>query len=136
MEHRHSRPVIRATTPMAILLFLAASGPGCGHWRTAKTVAGATPPVAVGDTLRLRRGDEHRTVRVVRLQYPRIEGVEDAPNGPAATVLDLTTFDEVAVYDFPRGVALTSLATVGVLLLVASVSAGIACSQTRCLGGD
>ena len=53
-------------------------------------------------------------MRVVRLAYPRIEGVEDSDKGPTAVVLDLTTFDEVEVYSYPRGVALTSLGLVGI----------------------
>src|SRR5438067_6448596 len=117
---------------LALVAFVGAMQGGCGHWRTARVAEEQDLPVA-GDTLRLRRGEDQRTVRVVRVQYPRVEGVEDARQGPVAVVLDLTTFDEVEVYDYARGVALTTLAAAGVMGLAVAASAGIYCASIKCL---
>jgi hypothetical protein len=131
--NRRSPSSTRWATSLTLVAFVLAMQHGCGHWRSAH---GVEDLPAVGDTLRLRRGDEQRTVRVVRMQYPRVEGVEDAPQGPGAVVLDLTTFDEVEVYDYVRGVALTSLATAGVGALLFAASAGIYCASIKCLPSD
>jgi hypothetical protein len=80
--------------------------------------------MAEGNTLRPRKGDERRAVRVVRVSYPLVEGVEDAWEGPGAVVLNLTDFDEVEVFDAPRGIALTSVAAV--LAFAAAAGAAIA----------
>ena len=84
-----------------------------------------------GNTLRLRKADQRRVVRVVRVDYPLLEGVEDAPQGPAAVVLNLTDFDEVEVYDAPRGLALTSLATVLGLAVAGGAAVGIFFAAAR-----
>lgn len=130
------RPIRVGRFRLLLIVFLGAVDLDCGTWRTTR-VDEDRGAIAAGDTLRLRRGDVSRTVRVVRLQYPLIEAVEDAPAGPQAVVLDLTTFDEIEVYDYPRGVGLTSLAVVGVLAGIAALAGGVAllvCSANRCFG--
>lgn len=99
-----------------------AAAQGCGFWRSVSNDRSETRE-ARGNVVRLRKGDERRIVRVVRLDYPLLEGVEDAPEGPAAVVVNLGDFDEVEVYDVPRGLALTSV--VAVLGLGAAVAAGV-----------
>jgi hypothetical protein len=120
---------------LTVVVLIAATQPACGTWRTTR-IEDDRGAATVGNTLRLRRGEERRTIRVVRVDYPLVEGVEDASKGPMAVVLDLTTFDEIEVYDYPRGVALSSLAVVGVLAGIAAVGAGAAyviCVQSNCL---
>jgi hypothetical protein len=125
---------VRSSRLLMLAAVVAVTQSACGTWRTARfDHAGGA---AAGSTLRLRRGEERRTIRVVRVDYPLVEGVEDASDGPMAVVVDLTTFDEVEVYDYRRGVALTSLGVVGVLAAVAAVATGVAyvvCIQTSCL---
>ena len=104
---------------------------GCGFWRTVPNPGGTGTNIAQGNTLRLRKADQRRVVRVVRVDYPLLEGVEDAPQGPAAVVLNLTDFDEVEVYDAPRGLALTSLATVLGLAVAGGAAVGIFYAAAR-----
>ena len=129
------RPIRCPSAWLALIALATASLAGCGHWRTTQLAAEPSRAES-GTTLRLRRGDERRTVRVVRLAYPRVEGVEDGDKGPMAVVLDLTTFDEVEVYSYPRGVALTSLGVVGIAAAAGAVVGAvflITCGGTTCL---
>jgi hypothetical protein len=97
---------------------------GCGFWRTVENGAGQNRELRES-TLRLRKADRERIVRVVRVDYPLLEGVEDAAEGPAVVVLDLRDFDEVEVYDVPRGLALTSVAAIAVFVVAAGAATGI-----------
>lgn len=135
MDSFPPRPTRRRSAFFALIAVAMASLAGCGHWRTTR-IAEEHSAAEPGTTLRLRRGDERRTVRVVRLDYPRVDAVEDGAEGPMAVVLDLTTFDEVEVYSYPRGVALTSLGLVGLAVAAGAVVGTvflIGCGGTTCL---
>jgi len=135
MDSFTPRPMRRRSAYLALIAVATASLAGCGHWRTTQ-IADEPSAAESGTILRLRRGDERRTVRVVRLAYPRVEGVEDRDKGPMAVVLDLTTFDEVEVYSYPRGVAMTSLGLVGLAAAAGAVVGAvflITCGGTTCL---
>ena len=95
---------------------------GCGFWRTLPASPDANT-ISRGDTLQLHKGSSARTVRVIKIEPPWLEGVEDAPKGPAPVRLDLRDFDEVERYTFGRGVTLTTALVIGIAAAIGAASA-------------
>jgi len=75
-----------------------------------------------GDTLRLHHGQDERTVRVSSVEFPWLEGVEDAPKGPVPVRLDLREFDKVETYTFGWGVALTTIVVIGIIAPITGIA--------------
>jgi hypothetical protein len=130
---KHSRPtwLVHAT----LLTLLTFGVQACGAWRTvplANIDSGQESLDHVEIRVKERGSSEKRTVTVVSVQFPFVDGTEKTPAGPDGTQgrearnvrIDLRNSEEIEVYDANTG--LTILAVFGVAAAVVAVVALIA----------